>query len=191
MSAATPPRVTGDFVATVLQIKGGTGAAIPAYLKRIGLVASDGAPTDLYVRFRLPATRGAAIADAIRIGYKELLKANEYFYKLNDKDLLALIIQVTGVESDSRAAMLTLSTLKSLKNYADFEAAVIRAEPQARDQTENFLPPTIPAQSNAPSSGIGLNLAYTINLNLPATSDQAVFNAIFRSLREHLISSNE
>ena len=191
MSAATPPRVTGDFVATVLQIKGGTGAAIPAYLKRIGLVASDGAPTNLYVRFRLPTTRGAAIADAIRIGYKDLLKANEYFYKLSDKDLLALIVQVTGVESDSRAAALTLSTLKFLKNYADFDATVIQADPQPRDQSENFSPPPLASQGTPPSSGIGLNLAYTINLNLPATSDQAVFNAIFRSLREHLISNNE
>jgi hypothetical protein len=32
-----------------------------------------------------------------------------------------------------------------------------------------------------------LSLGYTINLNLPATSDIAVFNAIFKSLREHLL----
>jgi len=32
-----------------------------------------------------------------------------------------------------------------------------------------------------------LGLSYTINLNLPATSDIAVFNAIFKSLREHLL----
>jgi len=34
----------------------------------------------------------------------------------------------------------------------------------------------------------GLNLGYTINLHLPATSDIAVFNAIFKSLRENLLS---
>ena len=37
--------------------------------------------------------------------------------------------------------------------------------------------------------GIGLNLGYNINLNLPATSDPAVFNAIFRALKEHLLQS--
>ena len=37
------------------------------------------------------------------------------------------------------------------------------------------------------NEGIGLNLAYTINLNLPATSDIAVFNAIFKSLKENLL----
>jgi hypothetical protein len=32
-----------------------------------------------------------------------------------------------------------------------------------------------------------INLGYTINLQLPATSDIAVFNAIFKSLREHIL----
>lgn len=188
-TAATPPRVTRDFVATVLQIKGGTGAIIPPYLKRIGLVGSDGVPTDLYKRFRYPGTSGAAIADAIRIGYRDLLQANEYFYRLNDKDLLALIVQVTGVETDNRAAALTFSTLKSLKTYADFDAPVVQTEeetPQPAVSTSYHTP-----QGTMVSQGLGLNLAYTINLNLPATSDQAVFNAIFRSLKEHLLSTNE
>jgi hypothetical protein len=35
----------------------------------------------------------------------------------------------------------------------------------------------------------GVNLGYTINLHLPATSDIAVFNAIFKSLREHILRS--
>lgn len=38
---------------------------------------------------------------------------------------------------------------------------------------------------------LGFNLAYTINLNLPASTDQAVFNAIFRSLKEHLLAQPE
>ncbi len=39
-----------------------------------------------------------------------------------------------------------------------------------------------------PATGNGaLNLSYTINLNLPETSDIQVFNAIFRSLKENLL----
>jgi hypothetical protein len=68
-AAATPDRVTGDFVSTKLQMKGGTGAAIPPYLKKIGFVASDGTPTDIYRRFRNQATSGSAVADAIKGNY--------------------------------------------------------------------------------------------------------------------------
>ncbi len=199
--AATPPRVTTDFVNTVLQIKGGTGGYITPFLKRTGLVASDGTPTDLYRRFRNPASGGAAMAEAIRFGYKELLKANEYFYRLPDKELLALIVQVTGVEADNRAAQMTLASLKALKNYADFDAqenngaapeaptSAARTAPAAQPEVqEQGL--TLHSKASAKSK-VGLNLAYTINLNLPATADQAVFNAIFRSLKEHLLSSDE
>jgi hypothetical protein len=38
---------------------------------------------------------------------------------------------------------------------------------------------------------MGMNLSYTINLNLPATSDISVFNAIFKSLKENMLDSDE
>ena len=46
---------------------------------------------------------------------------------------------------------------------------------------------SIPAAPLASASAAGINLGYTINLHLPPTSDIAVFNAIFSSLREHLL----
>ncbi len=190
-TAATPERVTKDFVTTVLQIKGGTGGSLPPFLKRIGFVGSDGTPTDLYKRFRNHSTGGAAVADAIRLGYKELLQANEYFYRLSDKELLALIVQVTGVEADNRAAQLTLSAIKVLLAFANFDAA----EP-ANELSDQDIPGS---RTRSPETSTvlrkpghaELSLSYTINLNLPATADQAVFNAIFRSLKEHLLSGNE
>jgi hypothetical protein len=186
-TAATPDRVTGDFVTTKLQLKGGTGAAIPPFLKKIGFVGSDGTPTDVYKRFRNHATSGAAVAEAIRNGYKPLAEANEYFFDLPDKDLLALIVQVTGAEAESQVAKQTLATLRNLKGYADFETkGDTDASVGAVGDTQQ------PGDSeNRDNRRVGLNLSYTINLNLPATSDQAVFNAIFRSLREHLLSGDD
>jgi Family of unknown function (DUF5343) len=186
-AAATPDRVTQDFVQTKLNIKGGTGAALIPYLKKIGFVASDGSPTSIYKQFRNHATAGAAVFDAIKIGYKELERINEYFYELNDKDLLALIVQVTGVETGNKVAGLTLSTFKTLKPFANFDESAIKAsgltlEPVAAPEHANIQ------QGNSPANGLGLNLTYTINLNLPATADQAVFNAIFRSLKENLLA---
>lgn len=186
-AAATPDRVTQDFVQTKLNIKGGTGGALIPFLKKIGFVASDGSPTDIYKRFRNHATAGSAVLDAIKIGYRELEKVNEYFYELNDKDLLALIVQATGVEEGNKVAGLTLSTFKTLKPFANFDAKGAANSSLALD------PVTLPEHANAQQghpavNGVGLNLTYTINLNLPATADQAVFNAIFRSLKENLLS---
>ena len=190
-AAATPDRVTTDFVTTKLQIRGGTGSALIPYLKKVGFVASDGSPTEVYKQFRNHATAGAAAATAVKTGYKALEQVNEYFYDLNDKDLLALIVQVTGVEEGNQVAKLTLSTLKTLKAFANFdakggeEAKDTKADDESKDSRQQH------DSSKGGSRRQGLSLSYTINLNLPATTDQAVFNAIFRSLKEHLISDNE
>ncbi|MGB6691319.1 MAG: DUF5343 domain-containing protein [Terracidiphilus sp.] len=184
--AATPERVTGDFVQTVLGIKGGTGRAIIPFLKKIGLVGSDGTPTALYKQFRNKSTGAAAIASAIKIGYKKLAEVNEYFYKLNDADLQSLVVQVTGGKPNSSTVSQVCRSLKALRTFANFElqpdekASVIVSVPDQPREPERTV---VPGEAN----GLGLNLSYTINLNLPATSDQAVFNAIFRSLKEFLI----
>ena len=103
------------------------------------------------------------MADAIRFGYKELLKANEYFHRLSDKELLALIVQVTGVESDNRTAQMTLAALKVLKSYADFDApeSIGKAEerPSVDDTPGQSL--TLPSQQTT-GGRVGLNLSYTI-----------------------------
>ena len=96
-NAATPPNVNADFVQAKLGIKGGSGRSIPPYLKKIGMVGSDGVPTKIYERFRNSnaSISGAAIADAIRYGYKSLYSVHEYAHELNDADLKGLIVQVT------------------------------------------------------------------------------------------------
>lgn len=156
-----------------------------SFLKKIGFVGGDGTPTDIYRKFRGGAS-GQAVAEAILHGYKPLSEVNEYFFDLVDKELLALILQVTGAASDSPVPKLTLSTLKALKSFADFES---EAEVNNEFSVEPIKTQSVPAYQDP--ARLGLNLSYTINLNLPATSDQAVFNAIFRSLREHLLTTDD
>jgi hypothetical protein len=57
------------------------------------------------------------------------------------------------------------------------------------DETPKFTPKL--ANDDVFPKKIGFNLGYTINLNLPATSDPAVFNAIFKSLKEHLLRDDD
>lgn len=188
-AAATPERVTGDFMTTKLQIKGGTGTALIPYLKKIGFVASDGSPTELYKRYRNPSIGGTAVADAIKLGYSPLKEVNEYFYELTDQELSNLILQVTGLDHDNAVAKLIASTLKTLKQFADFKSEPESSEAEPKEIAK--INANQDQNSTPPENSIGLNLAYTINLNLPATSDQAVFNAIFKSLKEHLFSNEK
>ncbi len=85
---------------------------------------------------------------------------------------------------------MTIACIKQLKKLAKWEELVLEEKPeQARVESNK---PTVFPQPNvqvpAVSQRLGLNLGYTINLNLPATSDPAVFNAIFRALKENLLT---
>jgi len=186
-AAATPERVSQDFVKTVLQIPGGSGDQMTSYLKKIGFAAADGSPTEIYRSFRNndEASR-QAVAEAIRKGYAPLFQRNEYMHTLNDNDLKALIVSETGQASDSNAVACIFSCIKHLKVFADFSKSEFQQHAEhseARAIPLSTIPPINPSQQEK----FGMNLSYTINLNLPATSDAAVFNAIFKSLKENLL----
>lgn len=144
----------------------------------------------LYTSFRNPAESGRAISQALKIGYKPLYDANEYAHELSDKDLKGAIIQVTGLAEDSKVAGLILSTFKNLKQFASFDLEPIEKEQQPRDLTGKQSKRDLLENENADQLG-KLKFSYTINLNLPATSDISVFNAIFRSLKENILKNEK
>lgn len=196
VSAATPERVTQDFVKTILQIPGGSGDQMTSYLKKIGFAAPDGSPTELYRRFRNQGTRGQAAVAALKKAYEPLYRRNEYMHELPEAKLKGLIIEETGAEEGSSSVSCVMSAIKALKAYADFSGhdssvnpanVIVQSEAQYREANNS----EIPESPKAVASGLGLNLSYTINLNLPATSDISVFNAIFKSLKENLLRNSD
>lgn len=192
-SAATPESVSQDFVKTILQIPGGSGSQMTSFLKKIGFSNQDGSPSDIYRRFRNPSTSGAAAAEALRIGYSALYKRNEYMHQLSDEKLRGLIIEESGQGDDSNVVSMTLASIKAIKKFADWNQ--VEDQPTQAPQTGRVVSQaTEEAQvhgHSARAKKVGLSLSYTINLNLPATTDVAVFNAIFKSLKENLLRSSD
>lgn len=191
VAASVPERFTQDFVSTKLSMKGGTARAIIPFIKKMGFVASDGSPTELYKEYRNHTKSGAAIAKSLKNVYSELFEMNEYANELKDNELKGLIVEATGAEKDSVVVQKTLSTFKLLNKLADFEADLEEKEQVKEIKPEIPATQQIPIQTHVhqppPGAGEGINLSYTINLNLPPTSDIEVFDAIFKSLKEHLL----
>lgn len=190
IDAPPPPRFTQDFLTAKLGFKKGSANAVIPFLKRLGFLGSDGVPTELYNKFRNPSKAGKAIADGMKIGYQDLYSRNEYWHDLNKKDLSGLIIEATGTSANSSTLKAIIGTIDVLKQYAQFDGAS-----DDNDQSEEKLSAAKPQSSEEtpiihhkkPKDDLGINLSYTINLNLPETSDIAVFDAIFKSLKENLL----
>jgi len=167
-------------------MKGGSARPVVPFLKRSGFIASDGSPTELYRRFRNQSQAGAAAADATRKAFAPLYEVNEYVHLADDPELKGIVMQVTGWEETSPTLRAAVGSFKALKDFADFEAELGEepaVELRAGEADGGMRTPTPGPAPAAPH----LNLGYTINLQLPATSDVAVFNAIFKSLRDNLL----
>jgi hypothetical protein len=184
VEAQQPERFTQDFLATKLGFSKASARAFIPLLKRIGFLSSNGAPTPLYSQFRNEDSRGAAMAQALRIGYKEIFERNEYAQDLTKEKLKNLVIEMTGAKPTDSSVASIVGTFENLKKYAKWDDGP--AAP-AKQDVRVISPADIPPEERQPPTNGGLNLSYTINLNLPETSDVEVFNAIFRSLKDNLL----
>ena len=182
--AQTPDRFTQDFLSTKLGFPGGTAKPFIPLAKRIGFLESDGKPTDLYKSFRNSAQSKAAMGAAVRKGYAQLYERNEYAHDLDKKKLEGLVVEITGLEQGHATVRSIVGTFEGLKAYADFN----KAEPKPDTEKEKGKAGGKAKEDTTDETAdVELNLAYTINLVLPKSDDIAVFNAIFKSLREHLL----
>jgi len=183
--AKTPDSFTQDFLKTVLGFNTGSANAFIPLAKRLGLLNSDATPTELYKKFRNQKVSKEAMAQAIKIGYSDLFSANEYAYKLSNKELEGLIKQITGLDKSTTTLPSICKTFQALKEFADFEkGAEGLNEEEGKIKSENKKDETsLPTQEE----DVRLNLSYSINLVLPKTEDISVFNAIFKSLKENLL----
>ncbi len=183
--AATPDRFTQDYIATELGFPGGGAKAFIPLAKKLGLLGTDGTPTELYKQFRNTNEKvsKAAMACAIKNAYADIYSRNEYAHSLKKSDLEGLIVEMTGLEKGNKTIRAIYGTFKALKSFADFKTKPVEGElktPATPNQPE--------VSGNTGQEGeLKLNLSYTINLVLPKTDDVAVFSAIFKSLRENLL----
>jgi len=190
--ARTPDRFSQDFLGTVLGFASGSAKPFIPLAKRLGLINSDGTPSALYNRFRGSEEESkAAMAAAMKIAFAPLYKRNEFAERMEKKKLEGLVKEITGLEDTSSTFRGIIGTFEALKKYADFNITPDSSNAVDDEQSGDG------GGSGSDSGGSGgddfqsdlgrLRFGYTININLPNTNEIAVFNAIFKSLKEHLL----
>ena len=125
------------------------------------------------------------MAEGLRNAYKEIYDRSEYAHDMPKDKFKNLIVEITGLQASDPTVNAIVGTFSNLRAYAKFDAQAQGDDKKTVTVLKNNedIPPLLPPAQNP----TGLNLSYTINLNLPETSDVEVFNAIFRSLKENLL----
>ncbi|RKT32595.1 hypothetical protein BXY70_1943 [Roseovarius halotolerans] len=157
-------------------------ALIPL-LKTLGFLTSDGSPTERYQNFRNQSQSAKVLGEAIREAYKDifLIKQNP---TASDREAIQGKFKSYHNVSDLVANHMT-RTFLALLDLADISTPPSSSNfGEVKEASAEIAPE--PLQGNSKISGLS-GLHYNIQIHLPATKDVEVYNAIFKSLKEHLV----
>ena len=183
--ASVPTKFTYDFLHTSLGLKSSSYRAMIPLLKQLRFLDSANIPTQAYKDFRDDSSSGTILAQKIIDAYSDLFTANEYAYKLAKKELTSKLKTVLGASDDDPNLPRVVCTFMELVKLANFESKESK-KPEKIISEERQV-----EEKKVISKETKLGISYTINLNLPATTEIEVFNAIFKSLREHILGYDE
>jgi hypothetical protein len=181
-----PAKFNPDFLENVLNLKGGSARATIPIMKKMGFVTSDGAPTDLYSKFRTAGGRGAAALQGLQTAFAEIFRRSTYAHTVGDAKLKDLIVEVTGLSPSDPVVTAIRGTFNSIKSFVPPDATLDTAK---LDGGKSDVEDSKDRGGNNPDAedARGIRLAYNINIILPETSDLNILNAIFRSIKENLM----
>jgi len=181
-TASVPAKVTRDYLSAVLGLKSSSYHPMIPCLRRLGFLDASSAPTQRYKDFRSDSKSGFIMAKALKEAYSDLYQANEYAHKLPKEELLDQVRTITGASKEDKVVPVVVNTFLELVKFASFEVQDIPEEIGEDIETEDETP-----MEKLPIGKVKFGIAYTINLNLPATTEIKVFDAIFKSLKRNIL----
>lgn len=184
-SASVPPKFSQNFLSTMLGLKSSSHRALIPFLKKLDFIDEDNVPTEIYKQYRGSEMQSKKImAQAIKKGYADLFTSDEYAYRLDKDKLRDKIKTITGMSAGNTLEAIVNSFMQ-LVSLADFTLETTTVEEPKKIEPKSEQ--SVKQEKEGKNITGMLGLSYTINLNLPATTDIDVFNAIFKSLKENLL----
>lgn len=157
-------------------------------LKAIGFLTASGTPTERYHAYRDKSQSKVVLGAALKDAYRDLFVIKSHPSE-RDKELIQGKFKSSHNASD-RTSELMAKTFFALLKQADIDHEPAKAKqeaPQEPPRPESPPDATTPASVALPAQAMAPGLHYNIQIHLPATKDVEVYNAIFKSLREHLV----
>jgi hypothetical protein len=187
-AAQAPERFTVKFLEN-LGYKSTNDRNIIPVLKTLGLLDESGAPKPRYYRFLDQELWKQVLAEGVREGYGDLFALNNSAHQMDLKWVKNKLKTLTQGSKSEPVLNKMAMTFVSLAKLGDFSTPSTAKPIAPKPEEAAQLPTTSPEEGKRSDTSRGrhLSLAYNIHVELPAVRDQAVYDAIFRSLRENLL----
>ena len=188
-SAQAPDRFSYGFLES-LEFKSPSDRLIISVLKSLGFLDDTAKPTDRYFRYLDQTQSAKVMAEGIRAAYEDLFRVNINAHQLSRQDLINKFKTLSqGKLSDSVLDKMAL-TFTTLVKHADFSSPAGQTPEQKNDSKDKSKQEATGHQEDSSDHGKAVKLGglvYNIQIVLPESRDQAVYDALFQSLRKHLL----
>lgn len=187
-NAQAPERFTTRFLEG-LGYKSGSDRLIIGVLKSLNFVDENGRPTRRYHEFIDATQSKAVLAEAIEDAYEDLFRVNRNAHSLGYNEIYNKMKTLSEGQYSESVLKKMAMTFSALCKNADFDAPRSKNRNNAANSEmadEHDSQGTQKPSSNEAGVGIkfgGLN--YNIHIHLPESRDPAVYDALFKSLKEH------
>lgn len=189
-TAQAPERFNQGFLKD-LEFTSSNDRLFIGLLKGLGFTDDSGVPQQRYYDFLDQGQSKSVLAHAIRDAYEDLFRINKDANKLSEDEIKGKLRTLTRGEKSDKVVGLMAKTFRGLCDYADWSVAKKKTDSkptEATTATSEEAPEHFVGGSTAQLSFQNGGLHYNIQIHLPATRDSAVYDAIFRSMRQHLSS---
>lgn len=188
LTAKAPEKFTVKFMAD-LGFTSSNDRQFVNVLKAIGFLDDSGTPTERYFKFLDQSFSKLMVAEGVREAYADLFAVNINANKMTKQEVEGKFKTLTNGSKENATIGHMASTFINLCSYADWsEPKGIGTNGGSENATSELTHETVEKTATATDkmSGKTLDLNYDIHIHLPATRDQAVYDALFASLTKHI-----
>lgn len=184
--AQAPDKFTQSFLES-LEFKSTSDRLIIGMLKALGFLDDAGKPKDRYFRFLDQTQSGKVLAEAVRDAYQDLFKVNVKANEMTKSDVINKL-KTLGQGQIGEAVLDKMAmTFTALVKLCDFQSTLAPTPTPSPQEIRNNEEQV---EKKSPNEHANLKLGglvYNIQIVLPESRDPAVYDALFQSLRRHLL----
>lgn len=187
-NAQAPEKFTIKFLES-LGFTSTNDRLILGVLKALGFLDEAGTPTQRYFEFLDETQSETVMGQGIREAYGDLFRVNNKANEMGEAEVKSKLKTLTqGAKSDNvlRLMAMTFTALCKNAKFTVTGAAPKQEKTTATEKTKIDTEDSEPKKEKHERKH-AFDLAYNIHIELPATRDKAIYDAIFCSLKEHLL----
>ena len=194
LGARAPERFTNKFLED-LGYKSSNDRLILGVLKSLGLLNDTGEPTQRYYDFLDQTQSKKVIATGIQEAYEDLFNLKRDAQNMSQEEVKNKLKTLTQGSKGDKVIDSMARTFKTLCDYADWSEIPINSQVNSTSASKNndisekpdYVLQNSPKSVESKPISNQLGLHYNIQIHLPETTNMAVYDAIFQSIKKHLM----